>query len=74
MIGKVIKMSAPGEAADSRPTQNEVNKPNYTISALLQVIKLFPCMSNRERKKECRKKERGENLHGFIYAAFQYDS
>lgn len=50
MIGKVNKMSAPGEAADSRPTQNEVNKPNYTISALLQVIKLFPCMSNRERK------------------------
>lgn len=63
-------MSAPGEAADSRPTQNEVNKPNYTISALLQVIKLFPYMSNRERKKECRKKREGKICMGVFMLHF----
>lgn len=70
MIGEVIKMSAAGEAADSRPMRNEVNKPNYTISVLLQVIKFIK--RERERKREERGRVGAKSAS--IYAAFQYVS
>lgn len=63
-------MSAPGEAADSRPTQNEVNKPNYTISALLQVIKLFPVWATERERKSVEKKREGKICMGLFMLHF----